>query len=91
MKRLTLWNCLCSSTSPSSRFSMSLVRIMREFGAEKYFIDHGTANTIQLLVSIKNKFLRSTHFQNKSQSKGIPQEILDKYSPCLLACHKTRH
>ena len=48
MKRITLYNCLCSSP-PSSRFSASLIQNIREFRAKKY-VDHLTANTNQLLV-----------------------------------------
>ena len=57
---------LCSS-SPSSRFSTSLIRNIGELGAKKYFRDHRTADTTQLFVPIKRKFLRSIPFQNKSQ------------------------
>ena len=33
-----------------------------KFGAEKYFADYQTANTIQLFVSIKSKYFESTFF-----------------------------
>ena len=80
VKRITLCSCLCSSSSPSSRFSANLIRNIREFGAKIYFTDHRTANTIQLFVPIKRKFIGSILFQNKLQQKGIPQRLLDKYS-----------
>ena len=65
-ERITLCNYLCSS-SPSSRFSTSLIRNIGELGAKKYFRDHRTADTTQLFVPIKRKFLGSIPFQNKSQ------------------------
>ena len=43
VKRITLCNCLCSS---SSCFSASVIRNIVEFGAKSYFTDHWTANTI---------------------------------------------
>ena len=43
VKRITLCNCLCSS---SSCFSASLIRNIGEFGAKTYFTHHRTANTI---------------------------------------------
>ena len=46
VKRITLCSCLCSSSSPSSRFSASLIRNIGEFGAINYFTDHRTAHTI---------------------------------------------
>ena len=42
-KRITLCNCLCSS---SCCFSASVIRNIGEFGAKNYFTDHQTANTI---------------------------------------------
>ena len=51
-----------------------------EFGAKKYFIDHRTANAIQLFVPIKRKFFRSLLFQRKLPRGVIPQGILNKYS-----------
>ena len=71
MKRITLCNCLCSS-SPSSHFSASLIRNIGEFGTTNYFTDHLTANKIQLFVPIKRKFFRSILLQNKSQERGFP-------------------
>ena len=65
-ERITLCNYLCSS-SPSSRFSTSLIRNIGELGAKKYFRDYQTADTTQLFVPIKRKFLGSIPFQNKSQ------------------------
>ena len=65
-ERITLCNYLCSS-SPSSRFPTSLIRNIGELGAKKYFRDHWTADTTQLFVPIKRKFLGSIPFQNKSQ------------------------
>ena len=43
VKRITLCNCLCSS---SSCFSASIIPNIREFGAKNYFTDQQTANTI---------------------------------------------
>ena len=65
-ERITLCSLLCSS-SPSSHFSTSLIRNIGELGAKKYFRDHRTADTTQLFVPIKRKFLGSIPFQNKSQ------------------------
>ena len=47
VKRITLCNCLCSSSpsSPSGDFA-SLMRNIEKFGAKNYFTDHWTANTI---------------------------------------------
>ena len=73
VKRITLCNCLCSS----SRFSASLIR---EFGAKNYFADHLTAKTIQLFFPTKRKFFRSILFQDKTQRRRIPQRLLDKHS-----------
>ena len=47
---------------------------------KKLFIDHQTANAIQLFVPIKRKFFGSLLFQNKLQRRGIPHRLLDKYS-----------
>ena len=78
MKRIALCICMCSF-SPS-RFLASLIRNIGEFWAKKYFIDHWTANAIQLLVPTKKKFFESLLFQNKSQRRGFPRGLLDKYS-----------
>ena len=42
VKRITLCNCLCSSSYGSA----SVIRNIVEFGAENYFTDHRRANTI---------------------------------------------
>ena len=68
-----LCNNLCSS-SPSSCFSA--IWNIGEFEAKKYFIDHQTANAIQLFFPIKRKFFRSILFQSKSQRRGISQGLL---------------
>ena len=78
VKRITLWNCLCSS--PFSHFSANLIPNIKEFGAKKDFTDHQTAITIPFFISIKRKFFGSILFLNKSQRRGIPQRLLDKYS-----------
>ena len=80
MKRITLCNCLRSSSFPSSHFSTSLIQKTGEFGTKKYCTDHQTANTIQLFVHIKRNFFGSILFQNKPQRSGIPPRVLDKYS-----------
>ena len=48
VKRITLCNCLCSSSSPSrsSRDFASVIRNIGKFGAKNYFTDHRTANAI---------------------------------------------
>ena len=48
VKRITLCNCLCSSSSPSSssHFPTSLIQNIEEFGAKNCFTDHRTANTV---------------------------------------------
>ena len=48
VKRITLCNCLCSSSS--SCFSASLIWNTGEFGAKNYFTDHQTANTMVLKI-----------------------------------------
>ena len=78
VKRIMLCDCLCSS-SPSSRFSASLICIIGEFGA-KSILDHETANTVQLFVPGKMNFFWSTLFYNKSRQSGIPQRLIDKSS-----------
>ena len=54
---------VCSS-SPSSHFSASLIQSISKFPAKRYFVDHQTANAIQLFVPIKTKFFRPLFFQN---------------------------
>ena len=44
VKRITLCNCLCSS-SPFSRDFASVARNIGKVGAKSYFRDHGTTNT----------------------------------------------
>ena len=78
-----LWIWVCSF-SPSSSFSASLIHNICEFGAKKYFIDHRRANAIQLLIPLKRKLFGSIFFQIKSQRRGIPQGLLDKYSHLLI-------
>ena len=46
VKRITLYNCLCSSSSSSSCFLASAIRNIGEFGTKSYFTDHQRANTI---------------------------------------------
>ena len=48
MKRITLCNCLCSSSpsSSSSRDSASVIQNIEKFGAKNYFTDHRTINTM---------------------------------------------
>ena len=46
VKRITLCNCLCSSSSSSfSRKFASVIRNIGKFGGKTYFTDHGTGNT----------------------------------------------
>ena len=54
VKRITLCNCLYSSSSSrpsprSSREFASVIRNIGKFGAKNYFTDHQTANTILVL------------------------------------------
>ena len=49
VKRITLCNCLCSS---SSCFYASLIRTIQEFGAKNYFTDHETANTMHGFIDL---------------------------------------
>ena len=48
VKRITLCNCLCSSSPSSfpSRAFASVIRNVGKFGAKNYFTDHQTANGI---------------------------------------------
>ena len=78
MKCITL--CIGICCSPSSNYFASLIQNIPEFEAKKYFIDHQTANAIQLFVPIKRTFFGSLLFQNKLQQRGIPQKLLEKYS-----------
>ena len=55
VNRIRLCNYLCPSSSPSSRFSTSLILNIGEFGTKKKFTGHWTANTIQLFAPQKNK------------------------------------
>ena len=55
VKRITLCNCLYSSSSSrpsprSSREFASVIRNIGKFGAKNYFTDHKTANTIYGLM-----------------------------------------
>ena len=79
---ITLCNCLCSSPSSSSRsrFSVTLVLNIGEFGAKNYFTDHWTVNTIQLFAPTERKLFWSILFQNKSQRRVISYRLIDKYS-----------
>ena len=63
---------LCNCWYSSSRFSASLIWNIGEFGAKKYFADHQTANTIQLIVTVKRKFFGSIFVWNKWLQSGIP-------------------
>ena len=62
-----------------SRFSASPIQNIGIIGAKKYFIDHRTANAIQLFVPVKWKIFRSLPFQNKLQQRRMLQGLLDKY------------
>ena len=57
-------------------FLQALFRIL---GNTEQQTDHRTANTIQLFIPIKRKFFGPILFQIKSQWRGIPQGLLDKY------------
>ena len=65
VNRIRLCNYLCPSSSPSSRFSTSLIRNIGEFGTKKKFTGHWTANTIQWFVPQKKKI-----FVRRSSSEG---------------------
>ena len=49
MKRTTLCNCLCFSSS--SCFSASVIRNIKKFEAKNYFNDHQTPNTIKGFIN----------------------------------------
>ena len=49
VKRITLCNCLCSSSCCC--FSASIIRYIGEFGPKNYFRDHQTANTIHGFIN----------------------------------------
>ena len=72
VKRITLCNCLCSSSSSSSCFSASLIRNIGEFGAKNYFTDHRTANTMHgfidsfLVLKIHDCYQDSQKFEQLS-------------------------
>ena len=59
VKRITLSNCL-RSFSPSSRDFPSVIRNIRKLGAENYFTDHRTANTIYGFREIQFRVLKYT-------------------------------
>ena len=61
----------------------SLVKTFPEYRGircKKYFTDHRLATTIQLVVDIRGDFSGLFFFLKKSQQKGIPQGLVDKYS-----------
>ena len=60
-------------------FLSALSEVLAYSEQKKYLIDHRTAIAIQLFVPIKTKFFGSLLFPNKSQRRGIPQALLDKY------------
>ena len=77
VKRKILCNCLSSPSSSCD--SASLIRNIWEFG-KKIILQ-----TIEQLIHfsffpINWKFFEFILFQNKSQRRGIPQILLDKYS-----------
>ena len=96
-KHITIYYCFCikcitlciGMCCSHSNFFASLIQNIPEFEAKKYFIDHQTANAIQLFVPTKRTFFGSLLFQNKLQQRGIPQKLLDKYSH-LFICTSLR-
>ena len=59
---ISLWNCQFLFVLPN------FFRNIKEFGTKRYFTDHQTANTVQLLVAIKGNF--SGLFFWASRSEG---------------------
>ena len=82
LKSKMLYNCLCSSFF--HHFSGITENSNCEFGAQKYFTDHMTANTIQLFVVIKGNSFWSILFMNKSSQRGIPQRLPEKCSQLFI-------
>ena len=76
VKRITLCNCLCSSSSPSSHFSASLLRNIEEFGAKKYFTDHRTTSTIHVFKDLVPvlKILGCYYDTQKFEQLSIPRD-----------------
>ena len=72
--------CNCLSSSFLHHFSRITGKSNDELGAKKYFTDHWTGITIQLFVAIKGNFFWSILFLNKSEQRGIPQILLDKFT-----------
>ena len=52
----------------------------RRIRSKKIFYRPSNSWSIQLFVPIKRKFVGFILFQNKSQRRGIPQRLVDKYS-----------
>ena len=65
VNHIRLCNYLCPSSSPSSRFSASLIRNIGEFGPKQIFTGHWTANTFKLFFPQKKKIFGSILFQKK--------------------------
>ena len=57
-------------------FLPALIRNTGEFGAKNYFTDHWTANTTQLFVSIKRKFLGPILFRTSRSEGEFPRGFL---------------
>ena len=77
---------LCLSPSSSSA-SVTFFQEYQEFGAKKYFIDHRTANTIQLFVIIKSNFSGLFFFWTILNEPKFPKDYLINVATYLFADH----
>ena len=81
-KRITLCNCLCSS---SCCFSASIIQNIREFRAKNYFTDHQTDNTIHRfkdsvpVLKIYNCYQDTQKFEQLS----IPTQAITRREQCV--------
>ena len=89
MKRITLCNCLCSS----SCFSASRIRNIGEFGVKNNFTDHRTANTIYVfrdsfsVLKIHGCYQNSQKFEQLSiqAMQGEQLQCVDVNNPLQTA------
>ena len=58
-----------------------------EFGAEKYFTDRRSANTIRLFVALKGYFLVYSFFGASLSVGEFPRDYVINVVTCLFARH----
>ena len=60
-----------------------VLTLLGKFRAKKYFADYQTANTIQLFVSIKSKYLEPIFFITSRSEGEFPRDYLIDIATCL--------